>query len=152
MLTCCAVWGISDNTRAYYDLSEGNAIGYQPTFFVIAGVVACAGVWAYFALKKDHAPTERYVRALREKLAVEHPDSFNVRFDSETWVQFMAQNQQFNMVILLGKAVPEPERPARFQAAKAAGDELFQCATSSVVGYSYSETGIKAKWILLKKR
>jgi uronate dehydrogenase len=28
---CTAVWGISDNTRAYYDLSEGNAIGYQPT-------------------------------------------------------------------------------------------------------------------------
>ena len=27
----CAVWGISDNTRAYYDLSEGNAIGYRPT-------------------------------------------------------------------------------------------------------------------------
>ncbi len=27
------------------------------------------------ALKKDHAPTERYVRALREKLAVDHPDS-----------------------------------------------------------------------------
>jgi len=26
-----AVWGISDNTRAYYDLSEGNAIGYRPT-------------------------------------------------------------------------------------------------------------------------
>jgi uronate dehydrogenase len=26
-----AVWGISANTRAYYDLSEGNAIGYQPT-------------------------------------------------------------------------------------------------------------------------
>lgn len=25
-----AVWGISDNTRAYYDLSEGNAIGYAP--------------------------------------------------------------------------------------------------------------------------
>ncbi|CAD5373494.1 Uronate dehydrogenase [Rubrivivax sp. A210] len=25
-----AVWGISNNTRAYYDLSEGNAIGYQP--------------------------------------------------------------------------------------------------------------------------
>lgn len=69
----------------------------------------------------------------RSLQAVEHPDSFNVRFDSETWVQFMAQNQQFNMVILLGKAVPEPERPARFQAAKAAGDELFQCATSSVV-------------------
>lgn len=26
-----AVWGISDNTRAYYDLAEGNAIGYRPT-------------------------------------------------------------------------------------------------------------------------
>lgn len=25
-----AVWGISANTRAYYDLGEGNAIGYQP--------------------------------------------------------------------------------------------------------------------------
>ncbi|WP_088286866.1 NAD(P)-dependent oxidoreductase [Ideonella sp. A 288] len=27
----CAVWGVSANSRAYYDLSEGNAIGYQPT-------------------------------------------------------------------------------------------------------------------------
>ncbi|MGO4155415.1 NAD-dependent epimerase/dehydratase family protein [Cupriavidus sp. YAF13] len=26
-----AVWGISANTRAYYDLKEGNAIGYAPT-------------------------------------------------------------------------------------------------------------------------
>lgn len=26
-----AVWGISANTRGYYDLSEGNAIGYEPT-------------------------------------------------------------------------------------------------------------------------
>ena len=26
----CAVWGISANSRAYYDLSEGNAIGYRP--------------------------------------------------------------------------------------------------------------------------
>lgn len=25
-----AVWGISNNARAYYDLSEGNAIGYAP--------------------------------------------------------------------------------------------------------------------------
>ncbi len=30
-----------------------DAIGYQPTFFVIAGVVAAAGAWGYFALKKD---------------------------------------------------------------------------------------------------
>ncbi|CAD5372953.1 Uronate dehydrogenase [Rubrivivax sp. A210] len=26
-----AVWGISNNSRAYYDLSEGNVIGYEPT-------------------------------------------------------------------------------------------------------------------------
>ena len=26
-----AVWGISNNTRAWYDLAEGNAIGYAPT-------------------------------------------------------------------------------------------------------------------------
>jgi len=25
-----AVWGISNNTRAWYDLSEGNAVGYEP--------------------------------------------------------------------------------------------------------------------------
>jgi len=25
-----AVWGVSANTRSYYDLAEGNAIGYQP--------------------------------------------------------------------------------------------------------------------------
>jgi len=26
-----AVWGISGNTRGYYDLGEGNKIGYSPT-------------------------------------------------------------------------------------------------------------------------
>lgn len=26
-----AVWGVSANTRGYYDLAEGNAIGYSPT-------------------------------------------------------------------------------------------------------------------------
>ncbi len=30
-----------------------DAIGFQPTFLVIAAVVAGAGVWAFFALKKD---------------------------------------------------------------------------------------------------
>jgi len=28
---CTAVWGVSANSRAYYDLSEGNTIGYRPT-------------------------------------------------------------------------------------------------------------------------
>ena len=30
-----------------------DALGYQPTFMIIAVVVMCAGVWGYFALKKD---------------------------------------------------------------------------------------------------
>ena len=35
-----------------------DALGYQPTFMVIAGVVALSGVWAYFALKKDDQDVE----------------------------------------------------------------------------------------------
>ncbi|QZY50990.1 oligosaccharide MFS transporter [Leucobacter tenebrionis] len=35
-----------------------DALGFQPTFFVIAGVVACAGIWAFFALKKDDQDVE----------------------------------------------------------------------------------------------
>jgi len=30
-----------------------DAIGYQPTFFVISGAVFLAGIWAFFALKRD---------------------------------------------------------------------------------------------------
>lgn len=35
-----------------------DAIGFQSTFLVIAGVVACAGLWAFFALKKDDQDVE----------------------------------------------------------------------------------------------
>lgn len=35
-----------------------DAIGYQPTFFVISGAVFLAGVWAYFALKRDDQDVE----------------------------------------------------------------------------------------------
>lgn len=35
-----------------------DALGYQPTFLVIAAVVACAGIWAFFALKKDDQDVE----------------------------------------------------------------------------------------------
>ncbi|MGO1591304.1 MAG: MFS transporter [Ancrocorticia sp.] len=31
-----------------------DAQGYQPTFFLISAVVACAGVFGFFTLKKDH--------------------------------------------------------------------------------------------------
>lgn len=30
-----------------------DTIGYQPTFFVISGIVAVAGVYAFFVLKPD---------------------------------------------------------------------------------------------------
>ncbi len=41
-----------------------DALGYQPTFLVIAGVVAFAGVWAFFALKKDdeHVLGDPFIR------------------------------------------------------------------------------------------
>ncbi len=35
-----------------------DGLGFQPTFFLIAGVVACAGIWALFALKKDDQDVE----------------------------------------------------------------------------------------------
>ncbi len=47
-----------------------DAIGYQPTFFVISAVVACAGVYAWFTVKRDDedvfgdpVPTEPTVKA-----------------------------------------------------------------------------------------
>ena len=41
-----------------------DALGYQPTFLVIAGVVAVAGIWAFFALKKDdqHVMGDPFIR------------------------------------------------------------------------------------------
>ena len=59
---------------------------------------------------------------------VTFPDAVNVRYDGSTWVQFMVQAGAYNMVIIVGTDVPEPERPARLGAAKAKGDELFACA------------------------
>ena len=35
-----------------------DALGYQPTFYIISAVVACAGLWAFFALKKDDEDVE----------------------------------------------------------------------------------------------
>lgn len=35
-----------------------DAIGYQPTFYVISAVVAVAGIWAFFALKRDDQQVE----------------------------------------------------------------------------------------------
>ncbi|MFT4230937.1 MAG: oligosaccharide MFS transporter [Microbacterium sp.] len=35
-----------------------DSLGFQPTFYIIAGVVACAGVWGFFALKTDDQDVE----------------------------------------------------------------------------------------------
>lgn len=60
--------------------------------------------------------------------AVEHPNSINVRYDTSTWVQFMIQNDHYNMVVIVDDGVPEAERPARVDAAKVKGDALYACS------------------------
>lgn len=59
---------------------------------------------------------------------IEHSTALNVRFDPATWIQYMIQGEQYNMVIIVGNDVPPDQRPARVSAAKAKGDELFVCA------------------------
>lgn len=61
--------------------------------------------------------------------SVEHQDALNVRYDPETWIQYMIQGDAFNMVIIVGKGIPEPQRESHAMAAKQKGDELFACAT-----------------------
>ena len=70
----------------------------------------------------------------RNLQSVEHPapnGSVNVKYDPATWIQYMVQEPAFNMVLLLDKSVPEPERQGRYQAAKQKGDEIFACAMGS---------------------
>lgn len=106
--------------------------------FALAGAAAlgagCGTVKQYrlpvsgFAARSTFAPLAAC--ATQQHLeAVEHPDSFNVRFDPETWIQYMIQGDQYNMVIIVGKGVPEEQREARAISAKQKGDELFGCAT-----------------------
>ncbi|MFC1611350.1 hypothetical protein ACFL6C_10345 [Myxococcota bacterium] len=59
----------------------------------------------------------------------EHPDSVHVQYDQATWIQFMIQNNAYNMVLAVDdKAVSPNEVAARFDAARSKGDELYQCA------------------------
>lgn len=106
--------------------------------FALAGAAAlgagCGTVKQYrlpvsgFAARSTFAPLAAC--ATQQHLeAVEHPDSFNVRFDPETWIQYMIQGDQYNMIIIVGKGVPEEQREARAISAKQKGDELFGCAT-----------------------
>jgi OHS family lactose permease-like MFS transporter len=52
-----------------------DAIGYQPTFYVISGAVAVAGVWAYFALQRDDQAVDGdpLVRDSRPEQVVDKP-------------------------------------------------------------------------------
>ena len=47
-----------------------DSIGYQPTFFVISGVVFLAGIWAFFTLKRDDQDVEgdAFVRESKSQL------------------------------------------------------------------------------------
>lgn len=62
--------------------------------------------------------------------AIEHSTSVNVRYDGNTWIQFMIQGDQYNMVIIVSNDVPPDQRAARTSSAKAKGDELWACAMS----------------------
>lgn len=68
--------------------------------------------------------------AAQSLTAIEHPTSVNVRFDPSTWIQYMIQGEQYNMVIVVGNDVPPDQRQARTSTAKTKGDELFSCAMS----------------------
>ncbi len=68
----------------------------------------------------------------RNLQAMEQPDSFNVKYDPNTWIQFAIQGDQYNMVIVVDKGVAEEQRESRALAAKQKGDELFGCAQQQV--------------------
>lgn len=59
----------------------------------------------------------------------EFDDSVNIKTAEPTWVQFMIQNDAYNMVIIVDdKKVPAPELEAAFTTAKESGDALWACA------------------------
>jgi len=63
----------------------------------------------------------------------EHPDSINVQVDDATWIQFMVQEPQYNMVVIVDdKAVPPSELDQRFWDAKAKGDEIWKRALATM--------------------
>lgn len=63
--------------------------------------------------------------------AVTQAESLNVKFDANTWIQYMIQNDNYDMVIVLDSGVEGNERTTRHNAAKTVGDELFVCSTQN---------------------
>lgn len=63
----------------------------------------------------------------------EHPDSIHIRLDDTAWIQYMIQNQQYNMVLIVDeKKVPQNELQKKFDEARAKGDEIFACAQKTM--------------------
>jgi len=59
----------------------------------------------------------------------EHPDSIHVKYDETAWIQYMIQNEQYNMVLIVDdKAVTGADLEAKFTEAQKVGDELYACA------------------------
>jgi hypothetical protein len=59
----------------------------------------------------------------------EFDDSVNIKTAPSTWVQFMIQNDAYNMVIIVDdKMVAAPELEGAFTTAKTEGDALWACA------------------------
>src|SRR5262245_1195092 len=68
----------------------------------------------------------------RSLQSVKHHDSVNVRAVPGAWVQYMAQNGAFNMVVVVEDGSGGPEAVhRRVAAAKRRGDEIFACAQAA---------------------
>lgn len=108
------------------------------TLFLAMALAAC-GAWKSYRLPLDaykahdtFAPIAA-VAGQEGLQAIEHPDSINVQYDDATWIQFMVQNDQYNMVILVDdKKVPPAELDKRFADAKAKGDEIWEKALATM--------------------
>lgn len=65
----------------------------------------------------------------RELQYSEHPDSIHVKTDEVSWVQYMVQNDAYNMVVIVDDSKVGAEvLEAKFTATKKVGDEVYQCA------------------------
>ncbi len=70
----------------------------------------------------------------------EHPESIHVKTDEVSWVQYMVQNDAYNMVVIVDdkKVAAGEALEAKFTATKKIGDEIYQCA----MGHAHAEAPI----------
>lgn len=74
------------------------------------------------------------VAAQAEDLQIaQHDSSIHVKYDEDTWIQYMIQSKAFNMVILIDSdKVPEDQLEARFEMAKKKGYQLWEKALETL--------------------